>query len=192
MKIAIVGGDPSLTNFGFAHATYDTDTGEIDIVDLVLAETAPASKATAKVLRKNSDDLSRAKILYDAFQKETSKAVFAFIEVPVGSQSARAMASYGVCMAIIASCPVPFFQLNPTEVKLAATGSKHASKEEMINWATQAYPNANWLKRTVKGKVEYLNKNEHLADAVGAIYAGVAGAEFKQAVAMFKFASKVS
>lgn len=185
MKINVTGIDPALRNFGFAHGIYDTDTGAIEITKLVLAQTEAADKKTSKVLRKNSDDLSRAHILHRAMQDEAQGATFAFIEVPVGSQSSRAMASYGVCIGVIASCPVPYFQLNPTEVKLAATGSKFASKEEMIQWAVAKHPEANWLKRKNKGEWVLMNDNEHLADAVAAIYAGVSGLEFQQAIAMF-------
>ena len=191
MKISVCGIDPAMSNFGFAEATYDTETGVIDILNLSLSETKPASKAVAKVLRKNSDDLNRASELYESFQEICKRSVYAFIEVPVGSQSARAMASYGMCIGIIASCPIPYFQLNPTEVKLNATGSKFAEKREMIEWAVRTHPEANWLKRTVKGNVEFIAKNEHLADAVASIYAGINGKEFKQAVAMFSVMSKL-
>ena len=185
MKVKVTGIDPALRNFGFAHGIYDTDTGEIEITNLVLAQTESADKKTSKVLRKNSDDLSRAHILHQAMQDETQGVTFAFIEVPVGSQSSRAMASYGVCIGVIASCPVPYFQLTPSEVKLIATGSKNASKEEMIQWATTKHPQANWLTRKSKGELVLMLDNEHLADAVAAIYAGVNGREFQQAIAMF-------
>ena len=185
MKIAVIGVDPALRNMGFAHGIYDTETGEVEITNLVLAQTEATDKKTAKVLRKNSDDLARATILFEAMQNETKNSVFAFIEVPVGSQSSRAMASYGICVGVIASCPIPYFQLTPSEVKLIATGSKNASKEEMIVWATEKYPKANWLKRKLKGEMVLMNDNEHLADAVATIHAGINGSEFKQAIAMF-------
>jgi Holliday junction resolvasome RuvABC endonuclease subunit len=192
MKIKVIGIDPALRNMGFAHGTYDTVTGEVEIVNLVLTQTEAADKKTAKVLRKNSDDLARASILHEAMQKEAGEATFAFIEVPVGSQSSRAMASYGICVGIIASCPIPYFQLTPSEVKLIATGSKFASKEEMIAWASKTYPNANWLKRKSKGELVMMNDNEHLADAVAAIHAGVNGSEFRQAITMFAAMEKAS
>lgn len=193
MKINVIGIDPALRNLGFAHCTYDTETKLVEVVNLVLAQTEATDKKTAKVLRKNSDDLARAKILFDAMQLEAKKAAFAFIEIPVGSQSSRAMASYGICVGVIASCPIPYFQLTPSEVKLIATGSKNASKEEMIKWAVNLYPKANWLKRKLKGEIVLMNDNEHLADAVAAVHAGVNGAEFKQAVAMFSaMAAKVA
>ena len=183
MKIKIVGVDPALRNFGFAHALVDIDTGEVEITKLVLA-TTEADKKSAKVVRKNSDDLNRAQILHDALVNECKDATYAFVEVPVGSQSARAMASYGICVGVLTACPVPMIQLTPYEVKIAATGDKQAAKEEMIEWATALHPDANWLLRAGKP----ILANEHLADAVAAVYAGLNTLQFKQAVAMLKSA----
>ncbi len=83
------------------------------------------------------------------------------------------MASYGMCIGLLASIQVPLIQVTPAEVKLAACKSKVATKQQMINWATTNYPGANWCKRKLKGVEVLTDKNEHLADALGAIYAGV-------------------
>lgn len=72
--------------------------------------------------------------------KELEKDVnMVVVEVPVGSQSARSMASYGICIGILASITKPMIQVTPTEVKMATVGSKTASKQDMIDWATSAY-----------------------------------------------------
>lgn len=186
MKIKVIGIDPALRNFGFAHAVVDVDSGEVTIEKLVLAETASANKKTAKVVRKNSDDLNRAQILHDALVYECSNASFAFVEVPVGSQNARSMASYGICIGVLTACPIPMIQLTPAEVKMVATGDKQAAKEEMVQWATNLHPEANWLTRKLKGKIVPLADNEHLADAVAAVYAGLQTDQFKQAMALLK------
>lgn len=188
MKIEVVGIDPSLRNFGFAHGVLDLDTMEIEVNKLVLAETAGADKKTAKVVRKNSDDLDRAQILHKAIQEQCKGKRLAFVEVPVGSQSARAMASYGICVGVLASCPIPMIQLTPTEVKLAMTGDKNATKDDMIAAAHAAHPNANWLTRKLKGEIQLVDKNEHLADATAAIYAGVLSDQFQQVTAILKSA----
>ena len=105
-----------------------------------------------------------------------------FVEVPVGSQSARAMASYGVCIGLLAALSdKPLIEVTPTEVKLAAVGSKTASKQEMISWASDLYPHLNWIKS--RGKSELADKNEHIADAIGAIHAGILTDEFARLVA---------
>jgi Holliday junction resolvasome RuvABC endonuclease subunit len=104
---------------------------------------------------------------------------FIFVELPVGSQTARAMASYGICVGLAAWIEVPLFVLSPAELKIAACGNKTATKEDMVNWAMTALPTADWI--LSKSKVA-LNKNEHMADALAAIVAGVRSDTFKKAM----------
>ncbi|WP_218958956.1 RuvC family protein [Salinimonas marina] len=104
----------------------------------------------------------------------------AFVEIPVGSQSARAMASYGICVGLLASIQIPIIQVTPAEVKIAATGSKTATKNEMIHWAVSQYSDADWLTTRRGGQDVVTNKNEHLADAVAAVHAGVKTDTFQQ------------
>ena len=178
----IAGIDPSLNNFGMAKGTLilegDRPAG-FDLSHLELAQ-SQSDKKTQKVVRKNSDDLQRAKTLHDALHSFIADVDLVMVEVPVGSQSARSMASYGICIGILSSIHKPMIQVTPTEVKLAACGSKTASKAEMIDWATNHFPDAPWLVHTVKGERVIGNKNEHLADAVGAIVAGVKTDTFNQ------------
>jgi Holliday junction resolvasome RuvABC endonuclease subunit len=155
------------------------------IQDMRLIESEDNAKK-AKTVRKNSDDLRRAKLLHDGFVELCQGASMAFVEVPVGSQSARAMASYGICIGVLSACPIPMIQLTPTEVKLAMTGEKTATKDEMIEAAVNAHPYAKWMTRKVKGEITLLAANDHLADATGAITAGVATNEFKGMVAMMR------
>lgn len=178
----IVGIDPSLRNFGIVAADLDIETGDFKIMDMRLIESEDNAKK-AKTVRKNSDDLRRAKLLHDGFVEMCQGASIAFVEVPVGSQSARAMASYGICIGVLAACPIPMIQVTPTEVKLAMTGEKTATKDEMIEAAVKAHPYAKWMTRKSKGELVLLNDNEHLADAVGAILAGKKTDEFKGIIA---------
>lgn len=182
-KIKIVGCDPSLRNFGFAQATLNVHTLEYTVDNLILVE---SEGQAGKVVRKNSDDLRRAQQLYGGLILACTGAQLAIAEVPVGSQSARAMASYGMCVGVLAACPIPLIQVLPHEVKLAATGYKQAAKEEMIEWAMGKFPSANWLMRKLKGQMVPVADNEHLADACAAIEAGIRTDQFKQAVAMYK------
>jgi len=181
--IDIIGLDPSLKNFGIAKATVNIYTLEYVITDLSLHK---SENEAGKVVRKNSDDLRRAKTLFDGMTEACQGAVLAIAEVPVGSQSARAMASYGICVGVLAACPIPLIQVTPTEVKMAATGKEHAAKKEVIEWAMNKFPNAPWLLRKSKGKMEPVAANEHLSDAVAAIEAGLRTQQFKQAVAMYR------
>ena len=180
----VLGLDPSLRNFGFSRADLNVNTGELSDVQVFLHSTASSKH---KQVRKNSDDLERCRSTHKALKAAVDDADMVFVEVPVGSQSARAMASYGFCIGILASIEKPVIQLTPTEIKKAATGSANATKQEMIEWAVGEYPGAGWLR---SGKKERLiNDNEHMADATAAIKAGLESDLYKQATAVLKWAS---
>lgn len=184
MKMNIVGCDPSLRNFGIVNAILDTDTMTFVVTSVGLIESEDNAKK-AKTVRKNSDDLRRARLLHDGFVLACQGAKFAFVEVPVGSQSARAMASYGICVGVLAACPIAMIQVTPTEVKLAGTGIRSATKDEMIEAAVAAHPEVKWMKRKLKGQMVMVADNEHLADAIWAIEAGIRSDQFQQTIAMF-------
>lgn len=170
MIIPILGVDPSLRNWGLAKGLLDLDTGTFDQVELLLVETKPDS---TKQVRQNSKDISSAEEITKGTLDWFKEAKVIFVEVPVGSQSANGMKSYGVCVGIIGAYRAMGFQIievTPNENKVALTNNKTASKDAMIKAAYTLYPEANWLKDS-KGKL--LNKNEHIADAIGAIHAGV-------------------
>lgn len=178
----VLGIDPSLRNFGLVKAIIDLEKCVVvSIEKLRLVETESTNN---KRVRKNSDDLERTRMIHKALHEELQGCVMTFVEVPVGSQSARAMMSYGACVGILASIQQPMVQLNPSEVKMAAVGDKNASKAEMIEWATAMYPNADWFPGQKKGT--YGGKNEHLADAVAAIHAGLEHEDFKGYLAIMK------
>lgn len=189
-KINIVGFDPSLRNWGVAKAVLDLDTMKFEVTDLEVIQTdAEQDKKVRKVVRKNSEDLERAKVLQKGCMEAIQDRWLAFVEVPVGSQSSRAMASYGVCIGVL-SCianAMPVVQVTPTEVKMAGCGIKTATKEEMIEAMMAKYPNAPWPSKMVKGvKTPILSKCEHMADAVATIEAGINTDEFRATIAMFK------
>lgn len=190
MKLNIVGVDPSLRNLGIVIAELDTSNMTFEVVDMRLLKSED-NATKQKTVRKNSDDLRRATILQKGLIEACKDASFAFVEIPVGSQSARAMASYGICIGVLSSCPIPMIQVTPTEVKLAGTNIKSATKEEMIDAAVKDYPYAPWMKRKIKGQTELLAANEHLADALFAIKAGIATEQFKSAVELYKKFSEI-
>lgn len=183
--INVVGIDPSLRNFGLVKASIGVDDLAVKVQSMHLAKSENGLKKK-KTVRKNSDDLDRARALYEAMEEACRGASFAFVEVPVGSQSARAMASYGICIGVLAGCSIPVIQLTPTEVKLAGTGIKTATKDEMIEAATAWQPDAPWLRTKRAGKMELIADNEHLADACFAIKAGMATDEFQSIVRTLK------
>jgi len=194
--IKIIGCDPSLRNFGIVKADLDLDTLTFKVTSMELVKSEATDAKTAKVVRKNSDDLNRATLLHDGFVAACDGASFAFAEVPVGSQSARAMASYGINIGVLAACPIPMIQVTPTEVKLAGTRIKTATKHEMIEAAMKAHPEALWLLYKQNGKTykkgDVKDENEHLADAIFAIKAGLASEQFKQTLAMMRHLRKAA
>jgi Holliday junction resolvasome RuvABC endonuclease subunit len=202
MHIKLVGIDPSLSNFGFCRATYDTDIADQErrlVINGIWNVSTEIGK-DRKVVRKNSDDLARAGTLQKALQIMCKDQDIAMVEVPVGSQSARAMASYGICVGVLASCPIPLVQVLPHEVKLAAVGHRQAAKEEMIAWAAAKFPLLKWNRYAKDGKVvgkggkivatwkmgDLKSDNEHMADACGALVAGVQTDEFLRSLALFR------
>lgn len=181
MKIQVCGHDPSLRNWGISKGYFDTETNQLTVLEVaVINPVLP----TGKQVRQNSLDLESAKQLCKAALDASKGAQAIFVEVPIGSQSARAMASYGICVGILGALRAlgtPFFEVTPTEVKVAGAGYKNATKQDMIQWAMAKHPEANWPMYKQNGSVLVSEgKAEHMADAVGAIHAGIAGNPFQQ------------
>ena len=184
-KLKVVGFDPSTSNWGVAIAEVDIDTLEVEIKNLIIYETEPETK---KGVRKESDDLRRAKILYGGMMLSCTGTAFVIAEIPFMNPGSYASANFnsGLVTGVLASCPIPIIQVFPQDVKQLATGSRHAAKEEMIEWAISKHPNAPWKLVKRGGKMVPTKANEHLADAVAAIYAGLQTEQFRQAVSMYK------
>lgn len=179
--IQVVGFDPSLRNWGIAQGRISREDSSLQIYNLdVINPVLPKGKQ----VRQNSLDLESAKQLCNAAVKAAMGAQAIFVEVPVGSQSARAMASYGICVGVLGALRatgVPFFEVTPTEVKVAGPGYANASKKDMIHWAMGKHPEANWPMYMEHGKqVLSEAKAEHQADAIAAIYAGLSCNSFQQ------------
>lgn len=181
----IVGYDPSLRNWGVAVGGYDTITKTLLVHSLrVLCPVIPKNKQ----VRQNSMDLLSAQQLNAAATAIAQGAGAVFVEVPHGSQSSRAMASYGICVGVLGSLRaqgIPFFEVTAREVKMASVGTEQATKGEMINWAMRKHPEAPWPQVTKKGVVSIsAAQAEHMADAIAAIHAGMAGQPFQQMLSM--------
>ena len=178
-SLLVVGIDPSLRNWATVLGAYDLHTKTLKILETQLTST---KKETNKRIRVNSSDLVTAEELYKSCLDLCSKAKVIFAEIPVGSQSARAMASYGVCIGVLGSLRgtgIPIQEVMPKEVKKAAVGSATATKKQMIDWAMSKHPEADWPKHG--GKVTE-GKAEHIADAIASIYAGIQTPVFKQLI----------
>lgn len=186
-SLRVVGFDPSLRNWGIAKGVLTLGTQpmlqiqDVSVINPVLP--------TGKQVRQNSLDLESAQQLCKAALDAAEGAQAIFVEVPVGSQSARAMASYGVCIGVLGALRatgIPFFEVTPTEVKVAGPGYKNATKQDMIQWAVSKHPEANWPMYLQHGKQLVSEaKAEHMADATAAIHAGIACNPFQQLIQFF-------
>ena len=190
MKIPVVGFDPSLTHWGIAQGELDLTTGYLHAPVLTLIEPA---KITHKQVRQNSTDLDVARQLARGALASAANAKAIFVEVPVGSQSARAMASYGICVGILGTMlaqDAQLIEVTASEVKRALTGNKNATKSEMIAQALAYYPDANFPRYEKNGKTfkkgDIADKAEHVADALGAIHAGVNTPLFQNLMKLYR------
>lgn len=178
--LAVTGFDPSLRHWGVAQGYYDTQTHAIEITHLAVIEPVITK---GKTIRVNSKDLAAAVQLAEAVRGYVQGQQAIFVEMPSGTQNARGAAAYGVCVGVLGALRATgkvFTELTPTQVKLV-TGNKNATKKEMISWACEKYPQANWPSYQRAGsRIISEAKAEHMADAVAAIHAGVTGDIFKQ------------
>lgn len=176
MEVPVVGFDPSMTHWGIAEGTLDMDTGYLTITDL---QTVVPVKLQGKQVRQNSQDIRVAKQLAAAALAAAKGKLYIFAEVPVGSQSARGMASYAMCIGILGmmqATGATIIEVTPLENKLNFTGDKNATKKKMIDQGVSLYPDAPWPRqrgRIVEGTAE------HMADAIAAIHAGVQTQQFQ-------------
>lgn len=185
-EITVVGFDPSMNNWGISRGIVSVDLSNLhrSSMRLVHLDVIQPDKPDSKQVRVNSKDLIAAEQLARGALSAAAGAQAIFVEVPVGSQSARAMASYGVCVGVLGALRasgIPFFEVSPTEVKMASVGRRTASKDDMITWARGQHPEGNWPTYMQQG-VEYvtMSKAEHMADATAAIYAGLRTPAFQQ------------
>lgn len=182
--IRVAGFDPSLRHWGIACGMYYPASGEIVLRHIEVIEPVSPKNKQIKVCSK---DLMAATQLAERTWEVAGEAQAVFAEIPVGSQSARGGVGNGVVYGILGSLQArnyPIYELSPTEVKLAAVGSKTASKQDMIDWATALYPTLDWPSKTQKGVTSILAKAEHIADAIAAIHAGVSTTAFKKHLAL--------
>jgi len=181
-RILVAGIDPAFANFGIARMWLDLDTLELDLEALQLIQT---EKTELKQTRVSSDDLRRAQELHGGFIYGLRECVVCFAEIPSGAKDAKAARLLGMATGVLAACPIPIIEVQPVETKLASVGTKTATKTEMIEWAVGKYPEGDWLRLNNKPGGRLLKDNEHLADAIGVVHAGIRTPDFKRLLALW-------
>ena len=180
--LILTGIDPSFRNFGMVK--FEFDHRGLFPIDEKLQITKKAPK-TAK-LRVNCDDLERSQYLFNTMHAFIGDSDYIFMEMPVGSQNASGMKSYGICVGIAASIQLPLILVLPHEVKLATGLKKTASKAEIRQWAYKKYPDVQWLRARNNPKGSFTDANEHLADACATVEAGIRTPEFKRLLPLIR------
>lgn len=184
-KLRILGFDPSYRNWGISTGLYDTETQQLTPFTLDLIQT---EKTKQKQLRVNSDDIACSAQLWQGLAPYVEHAQVIFVEVPVGSQSAAAMKSYGICVGLLGCLRADgkiIMELTPKEIKMAATGNPEASKALMIQWGHKNFPHLPWPIQSKLGvKTVVASKAEHMADALAAMCAGIKSEQFRQFAAI--------
>lgn len=178
-RLKLLAIDPALRNVGLARLVISDQGIEVD--DLILVQTG---NEAGKTVRKNSDDLRRATEAYEVMKAHAKWADVVAAEIPSGTQSARGAMSNGISLGLLAAIGNirPLIQITAAEAKKIATGRRTASKDEMIRWAVDRYPDAPWMRKKFKGVMRLLDCNEHLADAVAIGLAAAASSELRSAL----------
>ena len=180
--------DSSLSHTGWAVGTITESIGlnspsviNIEAIGLITTE----SETKKLNVRASSDTVRRCrKTVYELTDvMDTYKPEIIFAETPTGSQSANAMKSYGATCQLIAFMRPDPIEVSPTEAKIAATGNKTASKEDIIRWAYDKYPNLEWHTSRAGidvGTAKLARDNEHIADAIAIAHAGIKTPEYQR------------
>lgn len=172
MKYNIIGFDPSLRNWGYCVATYDSFKRTLEFTDGGVIHSQSSHHE-----RKNLDDFQSATQLYHGLQELVNKHQpdYFIAELPVGSQSSRAMVSYATCISLCAvlahgdgNKTTPLLSVTPQTIKKEVSGTNEASKQEVINWVRENYRDAyQWVDQYPK------SKQEHICDAIVAVHCAV-------------------
>lgn len=183
MLIRGVGIDAAFTNMGFARVDIriDADTKKTEVICTGL-QLVTTQSHEGKTVRKSSIELRRAKELQAAMITYCQGAQLVFVEVPSGSQSASAARALGIAVGVLASCPLPIIEVSPMEVKFAVSKSKkiNPTKAQVIQWAVKHWPQAPWLRDRGKTGGRIVLANEHLADAMATVMAGINTPDFQR------------
>lgn len=182
-KIKIAGLDASMSNWGICIGTVDLDEGYLVIDSVHLVK--PLKLKSDKKTRQNIKDVLLSQHLYTENIRLLQDIDIICAELPVGSQSARASAGYGICMGIIGALNATLPEIiivTPQAVK-KVVGKKDATKLEVIDWVLDHHPEVNFPTYKQNG-VEYISATqaEHMADATVAIYAASLHPTFIQVI----------
>jgi Holliday junction resolvasome RuvABC endonuclease subunit len=175
--------DPSMSHT--AVVVFDVNPDTL-VAKVIHSDTINTEKGKNKQVRASSDAISRCRSLYEGTQDILSQynPDLVFAETPTGSQSANGMKSYGIACFLLATISPAPIEVTPTEVKKASVGTKTASKAEMIAWAFEKHPELQW--KLDKSGSPQITTEEHKADAVAVLYAGMKTPDFNRIIGVYR------
>lgn len=172
-QLKIVGLDPSYRNWGVAICTLSSDL-LLTVDKLHTIQTA----GDASIAIKSADDINCANILYYELTELLQGADVIIAEIPTGSRTAAGMKGHGVCIGLLGYIQSHYrlVQVTPYDIKKLVGTS--ATKAQIIALMDAKHPDT--FSKSKQGIL--LQKNEHEADALAAIYAATLNPAFKQLI----------
>jgi crossover junction endodeoxyribonuclease RuvC len=161
----ILGIDPGFSSLGWAVCSSSSDGVLAHYCGVIRTE-----KSNKKIqLRASEDNINRAQTIYLELDETIKEHEIDLVctESMSWPRNAGVVAKMGIVWGVIASVcyasRLPMLQVSPVEIKKSLTGSKQASKEEMIAKIVELYP-----KLAIPSQQTL---QEHAADAVAAVLA---------------------
>lgn len=156
-----------------AKGLLDIKKGDLYISYLHIIHT---ERNNQKGVLRSFDNWRCAQELSQGFAEFWPEADVILSEIPTGSKSEAAAKGLSIATGVLSGAQKPVIPITPQEVKMATAGA-NAEKDAMIEWAYDLHPEAPWYTAT-NGRL--LKKNEHCADAIAAIYAGLSTPFFQE------------
>lgn len=177
--------DLALTHAGMALLEFplsaEVSLEEVKVLKTLLVKT---ERQKTKQVFQNSDDLRRLKEVYTSVKALMNGVDIVFAEIPSGAQNARAALTFGAVLGILSTIEKPLIQVQKTDRGMVVANKKSVSKREVIDWAVEHWPDADWLTAKRKGEICFINDNEHVADSIAVAIAGMRTNQFKDMASM--------
>lgn len=145
--------DLALTHAGMALLEFplsaEVSLEEVKVLKTLLVKT---ERQKTKQVFQNSDDLRRLKEVYTSVKALMNGVDIVFAEIPSGAQNARAALTFGAVLGILSTIEKPLIQVQKTDRGMVVANKKSVSKREVIDWAVEHWPDADWLTAKRKGK----------------------------------------
>lgn len=178
--VKVLGVDCSLNNLGCCVCEVD-DKLNMKVLSTKLFENS--NTESDRALR-SFQDLEKAKRFANYLKYMIGENDIDIVvgEVPCGSQSSRACTSAGVVTGLLGSVAsfCDFVGVTPIQAKKASVGSKTATKEEVIEWVKNTFPEVKIPLQTRGGKVHIVKKFEHEADSIAIVNSALQTSEFQE------------